>query len=177
MVYVTHDQVEAMTMADKIVVMKDGLIQQIGSPLTLYNDPDNLFVAGFIGSPPMNFMPVTIKKDGVKMIADEGEFRIEVPAEKQKLLENHIDKSVMMGVRPENLKVNETGSKDNSITARIQVIEQLGEEIQLHLKTDMSSIIAKVPPNLTFSVDEEIFFAPAPDKIYFFEKDSENVIK
>ncbi len=177
MVYVTHDQIEAMTMADKIVVMKDGLIQQIGSPLTLYNDPDNLFVAGFIGSPPMNFMPVTIKKEGGKMIADEGKFSIEVPAAKQNTLEPWLGKQVIMGVRPENLKVNDNGTPQDSIIAEVSVIEQLGEEIQLHLTTDMSSIIAKVPPTLTFRVGQKVFFTPNPDKLYFFDRENELVIR
>ena len=177
MVYVTHDQIEAMTMADKIVVMKDGLIQQIGSPLTLYNEPENLFVAGFIGSPPMNFMPVTIVKDGNKLIADEGEFKIEIPSEYESILKDYEGKSVTMGVRPENLMVNPDGTKENSITATVRVIEQLGEEIQLHLETDASSIIAKVPPHLNFKVDQQICFTPAADKIHFFSKEDEKAIR
>lgn len=177
MVYVTHDQVEAMTMADKIVVMKDGIIKQIGSPLTLYNNPDNLFVAGFIGSPPMNFMPVTIKKEGSKFIADEGSFKIEIPKGNIKAIEGFEGKQVIMGVRPEDLDVNEKGTKDNSIVATVQVIEQLGEEIQLHLTTDQSSIIAKVQPTLSFTVEQEVFFAPNPEKVYFFDKESEEAIR
>lgn len=177
MVYVTHDQIEAMTMADKIVVMKDGYIQQIGSPLTLYNNPDNLFVAGFIGSPPMNFMPVTLKKEGSKMIADEGEFKIEVPADSISKLEKYEGKEVMMGVRPENLRVNPKGSREDSITAKVEVIEQLGDEIQLHLVTDKSSIIAKVEPTLTFNVDQDVFFTADEGKVYFFDKETEQAIK
>lgn len=177
MVYVTHDQIEAMTMADKIVVMKDGLIQQIGSPLNLYNEPDNLFVAGFIGSPPMNFMPVTISKEGKKLIADEGEFKIEVTGDIVNKLDGYEGKAVMMGVRPENLQVNPKGSKDDSITATVQVVEQLGDEIQLHLTTDQSSIIAKVAPTLTFNVDQEIYFTPDDDKVYFFDKETGKAIR
>jgi multiple sugar transport system ATP-binding protein len=177
MIYVTHDQVEAMTMADKIVVMKDGLIKQIGSPLTLYNNPDNLFVAGFIGSPPMNFMPVTIKKENGKLIADEGEFKIRIPAEKTKLLEGMDGKKLIMGVRPESMIVNPEGSKSDSIAANVQVIEQLGEEIQLHLSTGKCSIIAKVPPTLSFKVDQEVFFTPDPLKMYFFDPETEMAIK
>ncbi|MBI9106619.1 MAG: sn-glycerol-3-phosphate ABC transporter ATP-binding protein UgpC [Spirochaetales bacterium] len=177
MVYVTHDQVEAMTMADKIVVMKDGLIQQIGSPLTLYNEPDNLFVAGFIGSPPMNFMPVTISTRGGNCSADEGEFKVALPKEAGTLLKDYEGKKVTMGIRPENLKYNPDGTKEESITAIIKVVEQLGDEIQLHLETAVSSIIAKVPPNLSFKVDQEICFSPAPDKIHFFDRETDLVIK
>ena len=89
MIYVTHDQVEALTMADKIVVMKLGVIQQIGGPMELYNEPDNKFVAGFIGSPPMNFLVVSIKKDGDKVYADEGTFRLEVTPQQAKII--HLD--------------------------------------------------------------------------------------
>ncbi len=177
MVYVTHDQIEAMTMADKIVVMKDGYIKQIGSPLTLYNNPDNLFVAGFIGSPPMNFMPVTIKNEGGKLIADEGEFRIDVPEGNKGALKDLEGKQLIMGVRPEDLEVNPDGNKSNSIAAKVEVIEQLGEEIQLHLITDQSSIIAKVAPTLSFKVDQEVFFKPNPEKIYFFNKETEERIR
>ncbi len=177
MVYVTHDQVEAMTMADKIVVMKDGYIKQIGSPLTLYNQPENLFVAGFIGSPPMNFMNVTIKNESGKLIADEGSFKIEVPETNKKVLESMEGKQIIMGVRPEDLDINDKGSRDDSITAKIKVIEQLGEEIQLHLSTNDSSIIAKVPPVLSFNIDQEVFFTAKPEKVYFFDKETEERIK
>lgn len=177
MVYVTHDQIEAMTMADKIVVMKDGLIQQIGSPLVLYNEPENLFVAGFIGSPPMNFMPVTISNRGGKYIADEGDFKVELPKSASDLLKNYDGKQVIMGVRPENLIYNPDGSKENSITAIVKVIEQLGDEIQLHLETEVSSVIAKVPPNLSFKVDQQICFSPAEDKIHFFDRETEKAIR
>ncbi len=177
MVYVTHDQVEAMTMADKIVVMKDGLVQQIGSPLTLYNAPDNLFVAGFIGSPQMNFIPVKLDINGSKIIADEGGFQIEIPSEKDELLKDYNGKTIVMGVRPENLKYTEDGSEKDSITGSITVIEQLGEEIHLHVKTSTSSFIAKVPPHLNFKVGDKAYFKPAPEKIYFFDKESEQTIR
>jgi multiple sugar transport system ATP-binding protein len=177
MVYVTHDQIEAMTMADKIVVMKDGYIQQVGSPLVLYNEPENLFVAGFIGSPPMNFMPVTISTQGGICTADEGDFKVVLPKSAADLLKDYEGKQVIMGVRPENLKHNPEGSKETSITATVKVIEMLGDEIQLHLETEVSSVIAKVPPSLHFKVDQQICFTPAEDKIHFFDRETEQAIK
>ena len=173
MVYVTHDQVEAMTMADRIVVMKDGLVQQVGSPLSLYNDPDNLFVAGFIGSPQMNFIPVKLNIEGSRVTADEGGFQIELPSGKAELLKEYNGKTVAMGIRPENLEYNEDGNLNDSITGSISVIEQLGEEIHLHVKTSTGVCIAKVPPHLAFSLGETAFFRPAPEKIYFFDRETE----
>jgi multiple sugar transport system ATP-binding protein len=177
MVYVTHDQIEAMTMADKIVVMKDGFVQQIGSPLDLYNNPVNLFVAGFIGSPPMNFMPVKITTVNGSLTADEGDFKIILPDSKVELLKKYESKTVTMGVRPENFSYNPEGSPDDSITASVKVIEQLGDQIQLHLSTKESDIIAKAPPHLTFKVEQKISFTPDPEKIYFFDNDSGEVIR
>ena len=89
MIYVTHDQIEAMTMGDRIVVLKDGLIQQIGTPLGLYNTPVNRFVAGFIGSPPMNFMKVSLKMEGGKLLADEGSFKLELTPQQTETLRNY----------------------------------------------------------------------------------------
>jgi len=100
MIYVTHDQVEALTMADVIVVMKFGVIQQIGGPLDLYNNPQNKFVAGFIGSPPMNFLATTVEADGSDIYVNEGTFRVKVTEEQKKLLTPYVGKSVTFGIRP-----------------------------------------------------------------------------
>src|SRR5690554_2566370 len=107
MIYVTHDQVEALTMADKIVVMKLGLIQQIGGPLELYNEPDNKFVAGFIDSPPMNFMTVDILSEGSQLLADEGSFKIKLSDAQNKLLKDYVGKKVTLGIRPEDVKFSD----------------------------------------------------------------------
>jgi multiple sugar transport system ATP-binding protein len=111
MIYVTHDQVEALTMADKIVVMKFGVIQQIGGPLELYNEPQNKFVAGFIGSPPMNFLETKVEKQGEDIYVNEGSFSIKVLPEQAKFLTPYIGKSVVFGIRPEDV----TFSKGSSI--------------------------------------------------------------
>ena len=105
MIYVTHDQVEALTMADKIVVMKLGVIQQIGGPLELYNNPDNKFVAGFIGSPPMNFINTKVEAQGDKIFVNEGTFKIEVTPAQAKVLKPYVGKQVTFGIRPEDVEV------------------------------------------------------------------------
>ena len=115
MVYVTHDQVEAMTMADRIVVMKDGIIMQIGTPLELYNTPDNAFVAGFIGSPPMNFIKMTVNTDGKEVLLDEGDYKLSIPEKYRDILNSYNGKTINFGIRPENFEYSEKYSENNSI--------------------------------------------------------------
>ncbi len=175
MVYVTHDQVEAMTMADKIVVMKGGLIQQIGSPLTLYNEPANRFVAGFIGSPPMNFCNVSIREEGGKLIADEGSFTLEINGRYAESLKAYTGKDVTFGIRPEDLHPAE--SKGPSvISASAEVIEPLGAETHLYIKTSRHSLIAKVPPTVHPAVGDEVLFSPDMNKALFFDLENEKTI-
>lgn len=175
MIYVTHDQVEAMTMADKIVVMKDGFIQQIGSPLELYNNPVNRFVAGFIGSPPMNFMNVEVKEEGGKLIIDEGSFSAEVNG--CDYLKEYIGKNVVFGIRPEDLKYSEKKVKDSTIPAKVTVIEPLGAEIHLYLSTGNHQYIARTGPELALKVDQEVHFIPDYTKSSFFDIETELLIK
>ena len=175
MIYVTHDQVEAMTMADKIVVMKDGLVQQIGSPLELYNNPANRFVAGFIGSPPMNFMNVEVKEEGGKIIIDEGTFSLE--AKNSDLLKKYVGKSVSFGIRPEDLHYSEKEVPGSTITAKVAVVEPLGAEIHVYLNTDNHQFIARTGPELELKVDQKIFFSIDFSKATFFDPETELVIK
>ncbi len=177
MVYVTHDQIEAMTMADKIVVMKDGLIQQIGSPLDLYNTPNNLFVAGFIGSPPMNFVTGSVKPGEKGDIFDAGDFRLPLPPEKSSLVAGYEGNPVIFGIRPEDLTINPKGTKEDSITGSIRVVEQLGEEIHLHVGLENGSLISKVPPHLNFNVGDPIYLTPDMEKMHFFDLETEQVIR
>ena len=175
MIYVTHDQVEAMTMADKIVVMKDGLVQQIGSPLDLYNNPSNRFVAGFIGSPPMNFMNVEVKEEGGKLIIDEGAFNLEVKG--CDYLKEYVGKSVSFGIRPEDLHYSEKEVPGSTITAKVAVVEPLGAEIHVYLNTDNHQFIARTGPELELKVDQKIFFSIDFSKATFFDPETELVIK
>ncbi|MBN2509984.1 MAG: sn-glycerol-3-phosphate ABC transporter ATP-binding protein UgpC [Spirochaetales bacterium] len=175
MVYVTHDQVEAMTMADKIVVMKGGIIQQIGSPLTLYNEPTNRFVAGFIGSPPMNFMTVKIVEEGGKYYAVENDFRIQVSGRYSEAIKNYANKEVIFGIRPEDLKYLDKEEKD-AIPTSVEVIEPLGAETHLYVSTKKHQMIARIAPDVPLHVGDTIHFKPDFSKVLFFEIDSEKVI-
>ena len=177
MIYVTHDQVEAMTMADKIVVMKDGLIQQIGSPLSLYNEPNNRFVAGFIGSPPMNFMSVELKKEGSKLIMDEGTFTLPLDSANTNLMKPYAGRRTTFGIRPENLIFEAEGAKKDCVVGKIEVIEQLGEEIHLLVNTGNHTFVAKVPPHLELKIGEEISLKPREKKVYFFDSETEKAIR
>ena len=176
MLYVTHDQVEAMTMADKIVVMKAGVIQQIGSPLGLYNQPVNRFVAGFIGSPPMNFMTVTIKEDGGKLIADEGESQFEIGGEQAEIVKGYVGKEIIFGVRPEDLAYQEKGATPKSIKTHVTVIEPLGAEIHLYIETSKHSMIARVAPRFEFHVGDELHFEADMQKVIFFDIETEKAL-
>jgi len=126
-IYVTHDQVEAMTLGDRVVVMKDGFVQQVGEPLELYNTPANRFVAGFIGSPAMNFAPVKVSEaNGTLWASNEG-MRIKVPAETASRLKPYAGKDCVLGVRPEDLRIaNAADPPDLNLDAEVEVVEQLG---------------------------------------------------
>jgi multiple sugar transport system ATP-binding protein len=176
MIYVTHDQVEAMTMADKIVVLKNGVIQQIGSPLELYNHPVNRFVAGFIGSPPMNFMTVTLKEDGGRLIADEGGNEIEITGAVVELVKPYVGKEIIFGVRPEDLIYQEKGATAKSFKTTVQVIEPLGAEIHLYIETAKHSFIARVAPRFEFHVGDEAYFEADMNKVIFFDMETEKAI-
>ncbi len=176
MIYVTHDQVEAMTMGDRIVVLKDGLIQQIGTPLGLYNTPVNRFVAGFIGSPPMNFMKVGLKLENGKMVADEGTFRLELPSQQAEALRSYAGKDAIFGIRPEDLVYLEGGERVNAIPTKVEVVEPLGAEIHLWVSTKNNQIVARVPPRHTFHVGEDAVLKPDLAKIHFFDIETEKAI-
>ncbi len=176
MIYVTHDQVEAMTMGDRIVVLKDGLIQQIGTPLGLYNTPVNRFVAGFIGSPPMNFMKVGLKMENGKMIADEGTFRLELTAQQAEALRSYAGRDAIFGIRPEDLVYVEGGERANAIPTKVEVVEPLGAEIHLWVSTKNNQVVARVPPRHVFHVGEDAVLKPDLAKIHFFDIETEKAI-
>ncbi|TFG83792.1 MAG: sn-glycerol-3-phosphate ABC transporter ATP-binding protein UgpC [Spirochaetales bacterium] len=175
MIYVTHDQVEAMTMGDKIVVMKDGLIHQIGSPLHLYNKPINKFVAGFIGSPPMNFIKARVVEDAGSIMLDEGSCKLKPGAENATALKPYIGKDVILGIRPEDLPYDDK-NLPNSLKTRITVVEPLGAEIHLWAQTTNHQIISRVPPHHNFRIGETVAFAPVMEKARFFDADTEQSI-
>jgi multiple sugar transport system ATP-binding protein len=177
MVYVTHDQVEAMTMGDRIVVLKDGYIQQIGSPLELYNVPVNRFVAGFIGSPPMNVLKATIKEDKGKLVADEGDFQIVLSPKLADAVRSYVGKESLFGIRPEDLVVAEKATEGETFNAKVEVVEPLGAEILLYVSTTQHpSIIVRTPPHHEFHVGDSVLLKPAMDKIHFFDLETEKAV-
>lgn len=176
MVYVTHDQVEAMTMATRIVVMKDGFIQQIDSPKNLYDKPVNKFVAGFIGSPPMNFIRVLVKNDGGNITVTDGDFTITPTKEQQELLKSYSGKEVYFGLRPEDINLQ---PKDNNvIKANVKVVEPLGAESILHVVTSKmkisaegTGIVVRVGPDYILEPESNIELGVTIEKCHFFETD------
>ncbi|MDR2551780.1 MAG: sn-glycerol-3-phosphate ABC transporter ATP-binding protein UgpC [Treponema sp.] len=169
MIYVTHDQVEAMTMADKIVVMKDGRVQQIGSPLHLYNHPANKFVAGFIGSPPMNFL--TLKAGSTGTIRGDG-FELTPRAAHGGILKKLTDQDVFFGIRPEDLAYTE-GPGENVIPAVITVVEPLGADIHLWLSAGNQPMVARTEPYHAFKVGDTVHLRANMEKAQFFDRETE----
>ena len=175
MIYVTHDQVEAMTMANKIVVMKDGKVQQIGSPLFLYNYPINKFVAGFIGSPPMNFLTVKVNDEGSSVTLDEGSFKIVADSSHNEFLRKYAGKEVFFGIRPEDLTYTPNGG-NNSMSVKVTVVEPLGADIHLWLTTETQPLVARTEPNHVFKVGDTAVFIPRMEKARYFDKETELAI-
>jgi multiple sugar transport system ATP-binding protein len=176
-IYVTHDQVEAMTLGDRVVVMRDGLVQQMGEPLELYNQPANRFVAGFIGSPAMNFAAVKVTEaNGALWAANDG-IRIKVPAENATRLRRFAGEEVTLGIRPEDLRMA-TGSDpaDLSIDAVVEVVEKLGSQILLDVKAGQSPMVAAVEPTVRAKARDQLRLTMNPDRVYFFDNRSEAAI-
>ncbi len=173
MIYVTHDQVEAMTMASKIVVMKDGKVQQIGSPLYLYNHPINKFVAGFIGSPPMNFLTVKVVEKNGEVMLDEGGFELKPAAEHAKYLKSYVGQEVYFGIRPEDLLYAETPAAENNMPLKVTVVEPLGADIHLWLSTKTQPLVARTEPHHTFKIGDAANFTPKMDKARYFDRNTE----
>ncbi len=178
-IYVTHDQTEAMTMASRIVVMKDGFIQQVDSPQNLYDYPANLFVAGFIGSPQMNFFTVTLEREGNDVLAKFGDNAIVVPQSKlgKFVDESYIGKEVYMGIRPEDIDDNaEVVAASNAVVeCSVEVTELMGSETYLYLSTSGKdeNIIARVDPRTTSRAGQKVQVAFDVERLHFFDKDTE----
>ncbi|WP_318664580.1 ABC transporter ATP-binding protein, partial [Treponema sp.] len=173
MIYVTHDQIEAMTLGDKIVVMKDGIIQQIGAPLYLYNNPINKFVAGFIGTPPMNFLKVKVVEKGGKVICDEGSFEVTPCKAHEKALKEFVGKEIWFGIRPEDVEYSEKPSA-GAMQMKISNKEPLGAETHLFLTTNKGqNLIAKTTVNAQFRLGDTVNLIPDMEKAKFFDLESE----
>jgi len=177
MIYVTHDQVEAMTMGTQIVIMKDGIVHQVGSPMEIYEYPTNKFVGGFIGNPGMNFMDAKIVSKESKLYIDVGSFQLLIPEEKQSHLQSKIDHEVILGIRPEHIQ-NIAFLDDTTITdtfkAVVEVVETLGSEIQLDVVSNDHNLVARVDPRTKAQRHQEIELAVNMEKIHIFEKEPPN---
>ncbi|WP_188456585.1 ABC transporter ATP-binding protein [Virgibacillus oceani] len=173
-IYVTHDQTEAMTMATRLVVMKDGIIQQVGAPKEVYDNPENIFVGGFIGSPSMNFLTGTLKKDHLLL----NDVKINVPEGKMKSLreKGYVDKEVILGIRPEDIHdepVFIDSTPDTKITATIEVAELMGAETYLYSKVNDQDFIARVDSRSDINGGERLDLAFDMNKAHFFDPDTE----
>src|ERR1700691_1100896 len=175
-VYVTHDQVEAMTLGDRVVVMKDGVVQQVGEPLELYNRPANRFVAGFIGSPAMNFAKVGVAEENGAIYAVGEGLRLTLPAALAARLRSYVGEEVTLGIRPEDLLLDGGSADGLSFGAVVEVIEQLGSEILLDVKVGSGSMVAAVEPTVKAKVHEQLSLAVNPERLHFFDNHSEAAI-
>lgn len=180
-IYVTHDQTEAMTMGDRIVVMKDGLIQQVDTPKEIYEKPANVFVAGFIGSPQMNFINVMIEGDVNNCSLVFGDTRIALPLDKAKKVKEkgYLGKKAIMGIRPEDIHYEPTFiqlSKDSLVYAKIEIAEMMGSEVYLHFTLNDISFIARVDSRSKIKRDEIIRLAFDKNRIHLFDIETEKEI-
>jgi multiple sugar transport system ATP-binding protein len=176
-IYVTHDQLEAMTMGDRIVVMRDGLIQQVGAPLEIYDHPNNIFVAGFLGTPPMNFMDAVIKEENGALIVDAESFKVKIPEAKFKNIRQYLNKQVTFGIRPEAITEAElVPDAENPIVATVDVSELLGAQVNLYMSLGNHSFISVVDAHTKAVDGQQHSVVFDPQKIHFFDKATEKAI-
>jgi multiple sugar transport system ATP-binding protein len=179
-VYVTHDQVEAMTMGTRIAVMKDGVLQQVDTPQNIYERPDNLFVAGFIGSPPMNFFEARLMPEGESLWVDTGAFRVPVPPDRVPIYRSYVGRRVIFGLRPEHIYDPDFSPPLNhpaEVQARVDVKELMGSEIHLHLVADRQTFVARVDPRTRASVGKTIRLLFDMDHMHLFDAETERAIR
>ncbi|MEW6685695.1 MAG: sn-glycerol-3-phosphate ABC transporter ATP-binding protein UgpC [Candidatus Edwardsbacteria bacterium] len=177
-IYVTHDQLEAMSMGDRIIVMKEGIVQQIGKPLDVYKKPSNKFVAGFIGSPAMNFFEAKITKGDENFLFAGEDFSWSLPSEKK--FYSYLDRKIVCGIRPEDL--NENTSEQTTalfflkIKATVEIVEPIGNEIYLTLIAGKTSFIARIEAEKEPKYGEEVELIVNTEKIHFFDPETEEAI-
>jgi multiple sugar transport system ATP-binding protein len=180
-VYVTHDQVEAMTMGDRIVVMKDGLVQQVDTPLQIYRYPANRFVAGFIGSPPMNFVDATVENNGGGIYIKANGFRTKVDEERAPKLQEYVGKEVIFGIRPsdifdKSLSPSVVPSPDNTVSIEVEVIEPMGAECVLYVKIGADDMVVNLDSATAAKEREDLEVVFDMAKCHVFDKETELTI-
>jgi multiple sugar transport system ATP-binding protein len=169
-IYVTHDQIEAMTMGDKIAIQQEGLLQQVGTPDDIYFHPSNVFVAGFIGSPPTNFFDCNLI-EGTPCTLDAGEFRYPLPERMFKAAKECTSGGCVLGVRPQNVLVYRDAERKKGLTrGRLEVIEPLGDKMILDLKVGDYLVKAMVSPDFKAEVGDDLWISFPPDKIHIFDR-------
>lgn len=178
MIYVTHDQVEAMTMGDRIVVMKDGVIQQVADPITLYDKPANRFVASFIGTPPMNFFDGDLVAENGGLVFREETFQLPLPASWKDRAEPFVGKKVTFGIRPEDIGSALAEQDENAprISAKAEVLEPMGSETNAYLNTGVHSFIARLDAHRKVEVGQQMSLGISLDKAHLFCGEAENTI-
>ncbi|MEM2878547.1 MAG: sn-glycerol-3-phosphate ABC transporter ATP-binding protein UgpC [Candidatus Hadarchaeales archaeon] len=174
-IHVTHDQLEAMTMGDKVVVMHAGSVKQVGPPEEIYSHPVDTFVAGFVGTPPINFIKCSVKERAGKIFLDAGEFTVGLDRKQGRLVKSCATGSeVIIGVRPEDVKID--GIRGAGISAKVELVELVGADNYVHLKAGKGKIIAKTPPNIRPAVGKAVMVRFDPDKIHVFDGKTEKAI-
>jgi multiple sugar transport system ATP-binding protein len=179
-IYVTHDQMEAMTMATRIAVINKGILQQIDTPQKLYDRPDNLFVAGFIGSPAMNFFPATIRKDGNQLYSDGGTFSLKIPEDRNSAFMPYVGKSIIFGIRPEDIHNPDfapPGIIAQAVESVVDVTELMGNEIFVYLKAGENNFIARVDPRSRYQINDKVKMLFNMDNMHIFDRDTEKAIR
>jgi multiple sugar transport system ATP-binding protein len=175
-IYVTHDQTEAMTMATRIAVMNKGVLQQLETPQNLYDRPANLFVAGFIGSPAMNFFPAKIKKDGSALFVDSGGFVVRIPDHRTSTYQSFVDREVIFGIRPEDIHnpmYAPNGISAASVEAKVDVTELMGNEIFLYMVNGGNNFVARVDPRTRFAMGDQVQLTFNMENFHIFDASSD----
>src|SRR5436305_4851479 len=176
-IYVTHDQVEAMTLGDRVVVMKDGVVQQVGEPLELYNQPANRFVAGFIGSPAMNFANVTLAENGGHPVAEAPGLSITLPDALAARARAKVGRKATLGIRPEDVHIaTAADSAGHCFEAVVEVVEQLGSEILLDMRAGPALMVASVEPTVKVRAHDQLRMALKPERLHLFDAETEAAI-
>jgi multiple sugar transport system ATP-binding protein len=176
-VFVTHDQVEAMTLGDRVVVMRDGSIQQVGTPLAVYARPVNRFVAGFIGAPTMNFLEVAVTADATGLHVEAPGLRLSVSEDRAKALASRRGRRVVMGLRPEHLALGDAAVAGRSFDAKVEVVEQLGSEMLLEVRVaEARMTVARVVAEAAIAPGDQVRLSIPPGRLHFFDPQSEAAI-
>ncbi|MGE5138104.1 MAG: ABC transporter ATP-binding protein [Rudaea sp.] len=179
-IYVTHDQVEAMTMANRIAVMKDGILQQVGTPQELYDHPFNTFVAGFIGSPAMNFFNATVRQQDGSVALDTGSFSVPIPADSREKAKSLVGQPVVLGIRPEDVydaSFPAPGIEGVKVSANTEVVEPMGAEIYLNLVAGGQPFVARVDPRSKAHAGGQTDLMFDANKIHIFNKESDTAVR